>query len=65
MSVYIAFSTFIDDEIIKEVYQYILEKRYDSAVADLFLYAFPRIFYTKVVVIYAYRRKEDSYLGRG
>ena len=65
MSVYIAFSIFIDNEIIKEVYQYILEKRYYSAVADLFLYAFSRIFYMKVVVTYAYRRKEDSYLGRG
>ena len=62
MLVYTAFSTFSDDEIIKEVYQYITEKRYDSTIADLFLYAFSRIFNTKVVVTYADRR--HSYCDR-
>ena len=62
-SVYTAFSIFSDDEIIKEVYQYITEKRYDSTTADLFLYAFSRIFNTKVVVTYADGRKEDTIIG--
>ena len=62
MLVYTAFSTFSDDEIIKEVYQYITEKRYDSTIADLLLYAFSRIFNAKVVVTYADRR--HSYWGR-
>ena len=65
MSVYTAFSTYINDEIIKEVYQYITEKRYDSITEDLFLYAFSRTFYAKVVVTYADRRKEDTLIGAG
>ena len=43
MSVYTAFSIFSNDEIIKEVHQYMTEKRYDSTTADRFLYAFSRI----------------------
>ena len=64
VSVYTASSTFSKYEIIKEVDHYITEKRYDSTRADLFLYAFSRIFNTKIVVAYADRRKEDSYWGR-
>ena len=63
MPVYAVFSTFSDNEIIKEVYQYIAEKKFNSTAADLFLYAFSRIFNTKVVVTYADRRKEDTVIG--
>ena len=63
MSVYTAFSIFSDDEIIKEVYQYIAEKIYNSTTADLFWYAFSWIVSMKVVVTYADRRKEDTVIG--
>ena len=46
----------------KEVYQYVTEKRYDLTTVDLFLYAFLQIFNTKVVVIYADREKKTQLL---
>ena len=46
----------------KEVYQYVTEKRYDLTTVDLFLYAFLQIFNTKVVVIYADREKKTQSL---
>ena len=43
------FSEFNEDEILREVYAYITERRYNSTV-DMFLNAFARIYNTKVVI---------------
>ena len=42
-------SEFNEDEILREVYAYITERRYNSTV-DMFLNAFARIYNTKVVI---------------
>ena len=47
---YKGFSEFNKDEILREVYAYITERRYNNSTVDIFLNAFARIFNTKVVI---------------
>ena len=44
------FSEFNKDEILREVYAYITERRYHNNTVDMFLNAFARIYNTKVVI---------------
>ena len=43
-------SEFNEDEILREVYAYITERRYNNSTVDMFLNAFARIYNTKVVI---------------
>ena len=44
------FSEFNEDEILREVYAYITERRYNNSTVDMFLNAFARSYNTKVVI---------------
>ena len=43
-------SEFNEDEILREVYAYITERRCNNSTVDMFLNAFTRIYNTKVVI---------------
>ena len=45
----IFYKEFNEDEILKEVYAYITERRYNNITVDMFLNALARIYNTKVV----------------
>ena len=49
MTFYKDFSEFNEDQIVREVYAYITERRYNSTIV-MFLNAFARIYNTKVVI---------------
>ena len=44
------FFEFNEDETLREVYAYIMERRYNNSTVDVFLNAFARSYNTKVVI---------------